>query len=175
MIGQGVGGQWPEIDVLFSRVNPKGVMAEGMVDAGELRAVSVGFRSLERAMGKRNEPLRHTRKELLEVSIVPIPANPEAVRVRSLDGDETIEAKAGRVLSAANEARLKQAVDLLAEVLATIVPGEQQQQIVTEAATAADPAPEVAREDTQSEGLEPLFTALSGVKEALDQWLISTR
>jgi len=103
-------------------------------DQGVLRAASVGFRPLA------YEPNQHggltfTRWELLEFSLVPVPANPQAVRTLKrlgLDGptgpsriallaeDLTASLKAGRVLSSANEARIRAAVEALTEVLQQI-------------------------------------------------------
>lgn len=79
-----------EADVIYSRVSPKGALAERLVEEGMLGAVSVGFRSLERARGtSAGEPLKHTRKELLEISMVPVPANHEAMRIRAAGGAST--------------------------------------------------------------------------------------
>lgn len=79
-----VDGAW-EVDILFSESNERGQIAKGLADEGMLNAVSVGFASLERQPGAtRSEPLRHTRKELLEISVVPVPANHEALRIRGL-------------------------------------------------------------------------------------------
>lgn len=95
---------------------PGGRLAAQLVEDGDLRAVSVGFRPLaieypdagsarsRDAAGKAlvnvapdaGRAVRHIEKELLELSVVPIPANPYAVRIRSAgdggagvyDGDE---------------------------------------------------------------------------------------
>ena len=86
-----------------------GALARSLVEGGDLRAVSVGFRPLaieypdmaalraSRAVDDDTikalvtvapDPrtaVRHVRKELLEISVVPIPANADAIRVRSVD------------------------------------------------------------------------------------------
>lgn len=73
----------PEVDIVFAPT-PEGLCAEQLVEGGFLNTVSVGFQSLKREPGAtRGEPLRHTEKDLLEVSMVPVPANPEAVRLRT--------------------------------------------------------------------------------------------
>jgi HK97 family phage prohead protease len=115
-----------EADVVFN-TTPKGRLAEQLVAEGNLRAVSVGFRSLERARGSEpGSPVKHTRKELLEISVVPVPANSEALRVRSWDGlTEALagladEVKAGRVLSKKNETLLRQAAEALTAVLSSL-------------------------------------------------------
>lgn len=85
-----------------------GTLAQRLVDGGDLRAVSVGFRpmaieypdaqSLRAARAIDDETMkavvslapdpsaaiRHIKKELLEISVVPIPANSDAVRIRSM-------------------------------------------------------------------------------------------
>jgi hypothetical protein len=81
--------------------------------------VSVGFRSKGRRPGQRSgEPMTHTAMELLEVSMVAIPANREAVRLRGVEGDDvTDETKAGRRLSKASAEKIRAAMAMLAELL----------------------------------------------------------
>jgi hypothetical protein len=65
------------------------------------------------------EPVTHTAMELLEVSMVAIPANREAVRLRGVEEDEPMhEEKAGRRLSKASAAAIAQAIALLQGLLA---------------------------------------------------------
>lgn len=68
-----------EIDVEFAPTD-EGKRVEMLVDGGFIKAVSVGFipKKIERVKG---EPPKHTEKELLEISVVPIPSNREARRV----------------------------------------------------------------------------------------------
>lgn len=85
-----------------------GCLAKELIDCGDLRAVSVGFRPIvieypdvpslraartltdaqEKALvNVAQDPgtaIRHVEKELLEISVVPVPANPDAIRLRSL-------------------------------------------------------------------------------------------
>jgi hypothetical protein len=85
-----------------------GALARSLVDGGDLRAVSVGFRPLaieypdmaalrasrsvddetmKAVVSVAPDPsiaVRHVRKELLEISVVPIPANADAIRIRSM-------------------------------------------------------------------------------------------
>jgi HK97 family phage prohead protease len=111
-----------EADIVFSGT-PRGQLAAMLADEGNLRAVSVGFRPLKAATRGANAPTTYTHKDLMEISIVAVPANPDALRLRSLSGKaDDIEpdapvAKAGRVLSAKNEGRLRDALTLLTEVL----------------------------------------------------------
>jgi len=93
-----------EIDVQFAPT-AKGQMAQQLVEDGMLRTVSVGFRSKGRRPGQRSgEPMTHTAMELLEVSMVAIPANREAVRLRGVEDEVTDETK-GRRKSTADKLR----------------------------------------------------------------------
>jgi HK97 family phage prohead protease len=107
-----------EIDVQFAPT-AKGQMAQQLVEDGMLRTVSVGFRSKGRRPGQRSgEPMTHTAMELLEVSMVAIPANREAVRLRGVEDEVMHEEKAGRRLSKASAAAIAQAIALLQGLLA---------------------------------------------------------
>ena len=71
-------------------LNPKADKIRRKIEAGTLRAVSVGFMPLEYHWGdKRNgeneEVLYLDKNALLEVSIVAVPSNPEALK-RSVEG-----------------------------------------------------------------------------------------
>lgn len=108
-------------------------------DSGLLRAASIGF--IPKA-GKPNEygGTDFTSIELLEISIVPIPANQEALRLSMKALDEQVdalpqavtktfevpEAKRGRVLSAANEKSLRGAYEQIGSVLAQIAQEPEQ-------------------------------------------------
>lgn len=70
-----------------------------MVKAGILNTVSVGFMNMEYVDGDNYENVELTKNELLEISIVPIPANPNAIVLAARDGliskkDATFLAKA---------------------------------------------------------------------------------
>lgn len=60
-----------------------GAEAERQVKAGVLSAVSVGFRPLSRPQERDNGGLLFEKSELLEVSLVSVPAHPNALRVKS--------------------------------------------------------------------------------------------
>jgi len=66
-------------------VNPKAQMLRKMYDQGFIRTVSVGLRPISRDTTNRNI-IREW--ELLEFSFVPVPANPEALRVSKEIGAE---------------------------------------------------------------------------------------
>jgi hypothetical protein len=84
-------------------------------ELGFLNAASVGFTpKAGTPTGKGGT--RYTEWELLEFSIVPIPANADALRL-AFDGAVQ---KSGRVLSAKNESALRAAVDTLLSVLSQL-------------------------------------------------------
>lgn len=90
-----------------------GQLARTLVEGGDLRAVSVGFKpvlidypsngTMRRMRGQdagstkalvsmvpeATSAVKHVAKELLEISVVPIPANANAVRLRSFSGAQT--------------------------------------------------------------------------------------
>jgi HK97 family phage prohead protease len=112
-----VGPEGLEVDVEFAPTG-KGNMARELVEAGMLNTVSVGFRSLSRRPGmKAGEPMTHTGMELLEVSMVAIPANREAVRLRGVEDDVDTTEKAGRKLSKASADKIRAAMAMLAELI----------------------------------------------------------
>ena len=92
-----------DIDVRFSEVNPFAVMAQGMVREGILGNTSIAFIPIshrkEEIKGK--EIRIFDKVELLEISLVPVPSNPEAVAlVRSMSlslGEELVEVPEGTV------------------------------------------------------------------------------
>lgn len=76
-------GRWPKIgvkedklqgDVEFALMNPRGVLARDMADAGFLTALSAGFIPME--FGEKGEIKK---SELLEGSMVSVPANPRTL------------------------------------------------------------------------------------------------
>ena len=67
-------------DIAFND-SERGQLARSLVEQDNLNAVSVGFISHERTAGSKTTPPKHTDVELLEISVVPIPANQEALRV----------------------------------------------------------------------------------------------
>lgn len=81
------GDRWT-VDIEFADT-PMGELAERLVAQGMLKAVSVGFRSLQRRPEK--GITRHVKQELLEVSLVAVPANPAALRIRAAVGYQDLE------------------------------------------------------------------------------------
>jgi HK97 family phage prohead protease len=72
--------------VKFSLENPLGKMAYGMARGGFIRSESVGFIPLEWENGDGKGPKRtYTRAELIEISLVAVPANPGATIGLALD------------------------------------------------------------------------------------------
>lgn len=60
-----------------------------LVDGGFLRATSVGFRPMKFTINEERRGLDFVEQELLEFSVVPVPANPEALMVSREFGSET--------------------------------------------------------------------------------------
>ena len=143
-----------ECDIIFADCE-KGEMAEELVNTGFLRTVSVGFKSLERRPGGAGQPLTHTRAELLEISLVSVPANRDAVLLRSHDDEPEVvsnngsnltdlaatfaamvtesEEKAGRVISASNLEKLQAAIDAIQGVIDSAMGDEPVQKPMAEA------------------------------------------
>ena len=87
---------WVEDEKLISRdrftpqeINPFGHMVYQMVKGGFLRATSVGFRPLEYFFNDEHKGYDFLKSELMEHSIVPVPANPEALVAASAAGIDT--------------------------------------------------------------------------------------
>ncbi len=73
-------GKATDVDVRFSKVNPFGVLAQGMVREGILGNVSISFipKHAEKREIEGEEIRVYDKIELLEISLVPVPSNPEA-------------------------------------------------------------------------------------------------
>jgi hypothetical protein len=79
--------QATDIDVRFSKVNPFAVLAQGMVREGILGNTSIAFipKKSHREDIDGEEIRIYDKVELLEISLVPVPSNPEAqALVRSM-------------------------------------------------------------------------------------------
>ena len=91
-------------------------------DAGFLNAASIGFvpvKSINLNPSEPWGPKEFVEWELLEWSIVTVPANQEALRL-ALDNINSAIEKRGRILSAANEKKLKQAAEAITAVLSQL-------------------------------------------------------
>lgn len=60
-------------------LNKEAALTKALVDAGVLRAASVGFRPIKWVWNDERGGFDFSEQELLEFSIVPVPANPEAL------------------------------------------------------------------------------------------------
>lgn len=90
-------------------------------DAGFLNAASIGFnptKSVNLDPSRPWGPQEYLEWELLEWSIVVVPANQDALRL-ALD-NINVELKRGRILSGANEKRLREAADAINTVLSQL-------------------------------------------------------
>jgi HK97 family phage prohead protease len=67
-------------------INPFGAMIYRMVKGGFLKATSVGFKPIEWTFNEDHRGYDFLRSELLEHSVVPVPANPEALVMASAVG-----------------------------------------------------------------------------------------
>lgn len=82
------GGQLKaELQFAAADVNPDGPRVEAAVRGGFLNAVSVGFRPLEGAPSERG--INFVKQELLEISVVTVPANPNALVAAKSAGADT--------------------------------------------------------------------------------------
>lgn len=122
MPGRGVMArfQFPEWEVSSDADTVRRMWAGGF-----LNATSIGFQALKAAPIDIKNPWgaqEYLEWEILEFSIVPVPANGEALR---LAVKQLTERKAGRVLSAANERALRQAMELLQGVLDQMSSGDE--------------------------------------------------
>ena len=202
-----------------------------LVRDGFLRATSVGFRALDYVLNTERDGVDFKRQELLEFSIVPVPANANALvsaaaaghdleplrewiqttiaewpgelrlkgtvwdKLRGVSDDEVIDpappalavarsVKRGRVLSAANEQRLRDALTALTDVLATLPqeapsePTDASDTAASEPAPAhhARPVPVVPPEPTRCELLDddPVLDLLDEDLVEFDPTLFST-
>lgn len=135
-------------------VNATADLVRDLWAGGYLNAMSVGFipKQWERRKDINGETLErgllYSMWEFLEGSIVTIPANQDALRLafeamKAKGYDETPlkrilfegETKRGRVLSAANEKRIREAVAALGEVLSSL--GEEEQEAIGDIAQQA--------------------------------------
>jgi len=89
------------IEFAAADLNPMAEQIYGLVKAGYLRAVSIGFRPLEWTYDEQRGGVNFVKVELLEISVVPVPANAEALQAASARGIDVSLLKqwAGRVLA----------------------------------------------------------------------------
>lgn len=101
-----------EVEFPEKGVYPFADTVHDMVKAGFLNATSVGFAGIEANKSKdRERGYDFTKQELLEFSIVPVPANPEALIQRGLeDAQIKVYAKALMEWAEAKEPRPLQAI-----------------------------------------------------------------
>ncbi len=127
--------------------NPKAQMLRKMYDEGIIRTVSVGLRPLARDVQDRDII---TSAELLELSFVPVPANPEALRLsKELGAEEVIEEiKEDPTVALAEEVKaLSTKMDTILETLQTFANGKaisdaetEQKELVQQASRALSEA-----------------------------------
>lgn len=114
-----------EIEFMAAAVNPTAEAVYQMVKGGYLNTVSVGFQPLEWALTKdktRPGGVDFRKQALLEISIVPVPANPNAVvqaRAAGIDVDR-LKLIEGAAPSAKISTRGLYEVSFLAQLLAEL-------------------------------------------------------
>jgi hypothetical protein len=131
--GQGITASWKWLEG-----DPWADRVKNAWDQGVVRGTSIGFRPTKMEPNAQGG-VDHLAWELLELSVCPIPANPEAVRTLKAMGlmdapeevivaaaevkvEEPVIEKRGRVLSAVNESKLRAALEALNGVLAQLMP-----------------------------------------------------
>lgn len=82
-----------KIGVVFDDLDPEAVKVRGKYDRGFMNAVSVGFIRKETTGKRAGNDWVTSKKELLEVSAVPIPGHPDALMIRK--GLEGLEEQVG--------------------------------------------------------------------------------
>lgn len=124
-----------EVEFVDASVNPKAEMALGLTRAGALNTVSIGFipREIVIETDEANGEIPVImRSELLEVSLVPIPSNPEAVAlvrsmVHAMDGDRpSIEAMIKTAVDAVRKElseKIEVKIDVPVKVVEATAPG----------------------------------------------------
>lgn len=124
-------------DLWLNELTPKSRLYKAMIDNNQLNAVSIGFISIS----KIEEPVpygmegqfaynqtitNHTKSQLIEVSLVVIPANKEALRVKLLGLFESQEKelevieKIGKPVSKTNQEKIKIATERAKEIIETL-------------------------------------------------------
>ena len=123
-----------------------------------IRYMSVGFMAATRSD---QDGVPHIAKaELLEASFVSVPSNREAaiLAVKGLLPATEVDAKAGRVFSAKNEASLRQAVNILTTLLEQLAAPEEAAPEKSPAAT--DPEEKTAAADEAAAAVPPADVAV---------------
>lgn len=155
--------QFPEWNM-----NPHADVVRRMWAGGFLNATSIGFMPLKSKPidGTKDEdvwwvPQEYTSWELLEFSIVPVPANQEALRLALTSLVPTT--KRGRVLSSANEKKLKEAADLITDVLSQLGESEPEEESLPAKADTEAPESESNTDPTSNDTDEELVKAFENL------------
>lgn len=98
------------VEGIFSKSNPLGILAQRLYEEGMLKTVSVWF------IGKEREGEKITKKELLELSFVAVPANPSAVSLDWKLYQEAVEKGLIKEIEEAKTIDLTQFYDVIWEL-----------------------------------------------------------
>lgn len=133
--------------------NPTGAQVYKLIKGRRVKTMSFAYAVRD---SQRDDEGNHLKDlDLFEVSIVHVPANPEA-QVLAVKNATAVMAKAGRVLSAKNESSLREARDAIDSVLAALaLDGSDQEKASGDAPSvksdASDEEPEVAKSSASDE------------------------
>lgn len=132
-----------------------------------INAASIGFLPDEtKAVVNEFGRPDYTEWELLEWSLVPIPANQEALRQNMAKIFDGAEQKSGRVLSSANEKKIQQAASLLEDVLAQLKKPEPDDEKDVSEAVATTTIDDIASDALDAAEAEALLDYFKTLQEA---------
>lgn len=153
----------------ISHKNYKITVESATVTLPNKRSITIPDEKLNRIMQK--GILYHESIELLEISVVNIPANADALAVKNLKKGNITESeyelmkqtadnniKSGKVLSAENKAKLEKALELITEVIAT----------ATDTADADDDATKTANEKIINNVLSDIQSLVRNISDKLE-------
>lgn len=168
-------------------INPFGYMVYQMIRGKFLNATSVGFRPLEYVYNEDHKGYDFMRQELLEHSVVPVPANPEALQAASAEGidlDPLIE-WAEKILDDPSRDRValwlpRETVEAVRKAAGAVAPTQIETSttggIITDNTSTGEPVPDSKSDDqlltpTEEAQMEESIKALTEVVRLLQESL----
>lgn len=159
-------GLQADVEFLPQGMDPFADMIHDMCKGGFLNATSVGFRGMEydEAQGRKGYDFK--KQELLEFSIVPVPANPEALALRGIKNEQLkkyakdMQSWSKSILGDATPKMTQEQFDSLSGELA---------KILREAPVEELPAPQVVTVQPPSVDVEEVALAVAKILEAKNQ------
>lgn len=192
-----------------AEINPFADTVYRMVRGGFLNATSVGFAPIDYELDKERKGINFLKQELLEVSICPVPSNPEALieardvgidveplaewarhilekahgfrgvwvqeklveeviaKAEAEAKDVPVETKQGRVLSSANESKLRAAVASITEVLNLLESAEPEQMSAEPETADGDDALNITKSEESAEQADEYDIDPATLREAV--------